>query len=284
MSNAEHILDNREMGQFPLSIATSLAMEGSVGIHPDFELPEPLLPNYQRLMVNVETLIRNIIGSVGRLDALHLTSRDVLQVLVEEMQHIVQICKDLTSPVEVLFYRSMYPQLFERLPMSVYRTKLTAQQQLVETIATDIFKQLPNFIGEMNFEVITNQSRHDASTLMLTHIVLDLLSNTRYPQLDLLESHTGVIKKKHQWWSKLNKCELKSMPFNLFTIQVYGDVLHFHSSKPKLKAAVEALAEQFSWTPNTTLDRILLNIGMMQDREFQEHIQIMATSARSYMR
>ena len=57
------LMSSRTIGQFPLSIATSLAMEAAFGIYPDRpETKEPIL-KYDTLWVNVRTIFRNIMPS-----------------------------------------------------------------------------------------------------------------------------------------------------------------------------------------------------------------------------
>ena len=55
---------NREQGKYPISIATSLAMEGLFGIHDNIP-PQSSLPvtNCDAVAVNARTIVRNILGS-----------------------------------------------------------------------------------------------------------------------------------------------------------------------------------------------------------------------------
>lgn len=63
MSNLLDI-DARTKGQFPISIATSLALEGLFGILEDNKDPNPPWPDYTDLIINVRTLFRNLLGSI----------------------------------------------------------------------------------------------------------------------------------------------------------------------------------------------------------------------------
>src|SRR5690606_9561418 len=83
-------------------------------------------------------------------------------------------------------------------------------------------------------------------TMLLTHIPVDLLSADRFSKLVLLESHTGAIKPHLSWYTKLtNGKELFRMPFNRFTLQVFGDNgVHFAPMPMKMKQAVKDISEK----------------------------------------
>jgi hypothetical protein len=104
--------------------------------------------------------------------------------------------------------------------------------------------------------------------VLLSHYPVDLLSLERHKGCALLESHTGAVKNRGLWYTKLNGCTNPRMPFNALTLQVYGDKQTF--ARFKQSAAVikelEALAERYQWNATTTKSRMKLNIGQMNDK------------------
>jgi hypothetical protein len=64
MNTSIEILAGREMGQLPVSIGTSLALESVTGILPEHETDDPDIHKFDSLWVNVRTLFRNIVASI----------------------------------------------------------------------------------------------------------------------------------------------------------------------------------------------------------------------------
>ena len=56
----------RAVGYFPLSIASSLALEGALGIHPDHPAGSKVLKDFNGHMVNIKTLFRNYYEAIGK--------------------------------------------------------------------------------------------------------------------------------------------------------------------------------------------------------------------------
>jgi len=65
---------------------------------------------------------------------------------------------------------------------------------------------------------------NNSASLIITHLPLDLLSAGSFRKLVLLESHTGALKTKSEWITKLSKNEnYRNIPFNILSVQVLGD-------------------------------------------------------------
>ena len=91
------LMSSRTIGQFPLSIATSLAMEAAFGIYPDRpETKEPIL-KYDTLWVNVRTIFRNIMGSLEKEFADRVTPPMLANTLNEEMMFISKNLAELCT-------------------------------------------------------------------------------------------------------------------------------------------------------------------------------------------
>lgn len=87
----------RTVGQFPLSIATSLAFEGAIGIHPDNPNTGAKLSEFKEVWVNARTLFRNFYNAIGRVNFDMTDMSDVVSQYIEEMRTIEQIVADHTE-------------------------------------------------------------------------------------------------------------------------------------------------------------------------------------------
>ena len=101
----------------------------------------------------------------------------------------------------------------------------------------------------------------------MTHQAHDLLSYSKFKRLDLLESHTGKLKKKNLWYTKYNNgSELGMMPFDRVLIQIFGDSDLFHPMTLQLRNEIIALAKAKHWTFATTKDKINADIRTLKNQ------------------
>jgi hypothetical protein len=106
-----------------------------------------------------------------------------------------------------------------------------------------------------------------SDSLILTNYAYDLLSYKHFNKLDLLESHTGVLKPKSMWYTKLlNGKDLNRIPFNSLSIQVFGDKETFSGMPHKVKSLILELAEKYQWTQVTSKDRIYYSLDRLDDK------------------
>ena len=131
MSNA---IRTRTLGQFPISIATSLAFEGALGIldqdvgmeglqeeseHPD--RPEdtdkalsdtPLLPvpflEFDAIYIDLRTLVRNIDGAIGTGSINNSSPMDYYKALFAEIQVIDSVVAKMSPPKKLVFFACSY--------------------------------------------------------------------------------------------------------------------------------------------------------------------------------
>lgn len=109
-------LSDRNIGSFPVSIGTSNALEALFtpehSIHKDKTI-SPLPPGVKPscLLVNVRTLARNMISSVGSPIARTLNSSDLYYTLQSEIDVIKNLCA--FKQWSVIFYWPLYDNLFK---------------------------------------------------------------------------------------------------------------------------------------------------------------------------
>ena len=264
-------LSERTISAFPLSVGTSLALEslftGSLSpIDPDrkFDHVEPSI--YGDMWFNLSTLFRNLVGAASKHAFTNASISEFTDAMLAEIEVINSVFSANGTCVPV-FYVNSYPYL-EKLKKGkkvVLRGMNTGNQlfyldrhdktiDAIERVTDSIRK----FTGTITPTIRTK-------SLILTHIPFDLLSRNRFERLDLLESHTGVLKDRTMWGSKLYQfgtMGLNHMPFNIITLIVFGDKVQISPSLGKLREQVYETSIKRHWTPLTTIDKIKMDLSL----------------------
>lgn len=274
MANIELFIAEREKGQFPVSIATSLALESLAGIHPD--IPNVVVPPIKEtrlLMFNIRTLIRNIHGALSTDVKRKLTAKVCVKALIEEMSIIeASVNRISEGMVPVVFYACAYGSLSRKFPHAHMRPVVTELQLEYTHMERDTIRELlamqPAFDIRRYDVDITDKF---TDTFIVTHHAVDLLSKKQFEKLTLLETHTGAIKNHLLWNTKLTKGkDNPRIPFCAFSLQVFGDNGHlFSPMDAKTRAAVLSIAENDNWTAASTRDRIIESLRKLSDMELK---------------
>lgn len=268
----------RAVGQLPISVATSLALEGAFGIHPDQPPVDPApIMQYNHLWINVRTMVRNILGAITKDFYEKFEPHFIHECIHQEMQHIEgAVLSASNGGCSVVFYSPDYGKIKQALPGANYRVPGTEKQffaEALERVCTTTAVEESQGVDMRSTKIKIEAPTHEA--LILTHLPIDLLSRYNFRKLDLLESHTGVIKDPAQWYSKLtNGRELPPLPFNEFTLKVFGDNNNLLSAQPiKVRRAILEVAAQDKWTAITTRDKILASLRKIEDKEIRAAAQ-----------
>lgn len=259
----------REVGQYPLSIATSLALESVAGIHPEISYPYPPLKDVAQLWVNLRTLYRNLMGSMPRDAEGNIAHSDLAEAILNEMEQIRSIVRDVTQGrCRPIFYVSNYAGMEAKYKRAVIRRDNTDRQKMFTHTQNSTIKLiLEQFHGDDLFvfeRKLKPQQR--VPVMLLTHYAYDLLSAREFTSLTLLESHTGALKKPHQWYTKYyNGKDLQMFPFREDLLQVFGDSETFRPMDHKLRRELIDIATEYKWSPLTTSDKIRYSIDKMKN-------------------
>lgn len=270
----------REVGQYPLSVATSLALEGATGIHPEIPIRKAPLLDYGEFWVNLRTLFRNFMGALHKEAAGGVTPLQIDEAIRDEMEQIKRIVHDVSnSRCKVVFYVSNYANMQQKYPHAKLRGERTDKQmeymELKRQTLQSLLKNLEQQGGEdIRVFALKLFPQQQAKTLIFTHFAYDLLSYKAFSSLDLVESMTGAIKKRAQWYTKYQGGrELSMIPFREDFLQVFGDARTFFPMNIRIKKAVIELAQKYNWTQVTTSDKIRQNIGYLKDPEIQNLLE-----------
>jgi hypothetical protein len=266
----EHLISVREMGQFPLSIPTSLALEGAIGIYPERETGINVLPDYDEMWINLRTLFRNLMGSMKSEEAAAVTPTPVAEALLQEMEHLESIVKERSAGrIHLVFYVSNYRGLEAKYPKAYIRKDSTPKQIIRTEIQKKAIQHLLDLLKEQGghdvrvFELKLKTAK-PTKALILTHFAYDLFVYPQFAELELLESHTGVIKPKSLWYTKyVDGKTLPMIPFREDFIQIFGDAETFSPWPIKHRRQIIELAEKHHWTQITTKALIEYNLSLM---------------------
>ena len=262
--------DPRLTGQLSLSIATSLAFEGLFGIMQDKENPiNPPLDMFNEVWVNIRTLFRNVHGCIDKEREKRLLPDDYSNIIIQEMNIITGLITDKHPMAKVHFYACSYQTLSRLYPFSVFKEVKTELQKAYAAMENEMLRLLFMHFGNSDEYVHifdTYIMVNEKKVLLLTHYPLDLLNVKGSNLIGLLESHTGVVKLKPQWNTKLNTSEYLRLPFDRMTVQLFGDSGGLLKPYPSdIRKKVLEIAIKNKWNSQTTKDRIIHGVEAVRD-------------------
>lgn len=268
---------------FPLSVATGLAIESACGVHPDIQVNSAPILKVDQLWVNCRTLFRNFMGALHPDVAKAIVPVFIAQTLIEEMGYIESIIREYSKGrTKVVFYLSNYKDIERKYPNARVRGDTTDKQKVYRATLNDtlgnLLEMVPERIRGYDLKIGGNDT-HTAHAMILTHHAFDLLSHREFKSLVLLESHTGKIKERAQWYTKYqNGKDLARMPFREDLIQVFGDSETFAPMDIKLRKELIDLAEKHRWNATTTTDKIRANLKEMPNQFAAEIVRSLLVS------
>lgn len=253
-------VENREKGQVPVTIGTALALEAGMGVYPDRpEIPPPF-SRAKQLWINLRTIVRNLYACLPTDLKDQVLPDDMWRAALEELSIITTaVTKGSQGNTQVIYYVSDYSRLAQRFPGGIIKEPKTPKQITQQRIEDTTLRLMleNNHEARVEFFEFDIQGQHPAS-FILTHLPVDLLARYRFERLELLESHTGRIKGPGGWSTKLtNGKELENIPFNKFTLQLFGDNSNmFAPQSITLRRLIMDLATRWNWTNVTTMEKI----------------------------
>lgn len=243
---------------YPVSIGTSVALECFFGVSQDIPLARGAQPpylSYQCAILNIKTLARNYVSSYKNQDLNRISSIDLYSNFLSEIIMIKNIIEDQSAnKIDASFYTNSYYRLKTHLPKATIKQSYTPKQQIIADYETKLCDQIKfedvNISGLFTYEntndLIRSGKRHN---VIITHYPMDLLLVRQ--NVDLLESHTGKIKQPYQFPSKLKRAG-ENVPFNKYTIQLFGDTSgYIMSTSSKIKSEVLKICKDNGVSPVT---------------------------------
>lgn len=266
MGKLDQIILERKKDNIPISVGTSLAIEA---------LKEN--QRYDSIWINVRTLYRNVLHSVE-----DKNDRSLLMEKANRKEAANLIGKAISQEKEIIenflngrvggvrLYLLGYSDLNKKFPNAKLKVPTTDNQKAYWDLMEDVVDVVlsDDYDQTIRWDKGSELEGEETRSVIITNHPVDLLSRTKFRELRLLESHTGAIKSKSQWYTKLSDGKtLTNIPFNRFTIQVFGDgPFQFERWGHKFRSEIIGLAHDNRWTPVTSLDRIKFCLNRLRDR------------------
>lgn len=284
---------SRATSAFAVSVGTSLGLESifqsdQPSIDPTREIPQKVnILDYQEFFINVSTLFRNMMGSLPKEGAQGVISPDLKDALINEIAYIKALVDFHSSgKTNVVFYVCNYKKI-----ESMQSNFITIRQD--NTVNQKIYRALHNqaiagvikeigagddfriYDSEVNVVPLGKPSivPFKGKGLIMTHYAWDLGSYNKFTTLDLIESHSGKLKKRSEFYTKYyHGKDLPNIPFYKSMIPIWGDNEHFSPVHMKVRKAILEVAKQNNWTQLTTMAKIKDNLNNIKDKYLAEVI------------
>ena len=253
---------NRTVGLYQCSIPTSLAIEGAAHTGERADLKgRPPIEDFESVWFNLRTLIRNAHNAFDRDDQTMLTTDVLIKTVEDDWEAVQQAIHTHNPQCDVELYLCTYEGISKRLPHANFKNSTTGKQMVYEALEKDVIR---HFMAEYKdtLKVFKQELSGSKRCVLVTHLPLDMVSSSKFPDLRLLESHTGVVKGPMQWWTKLNvKRDGPVIPFNLM-MQIFGDSSTFSPQPLKIRKALLNISEKRHWHPLTTVSKIMQDVSL----------------------
>ena len=245
---------DRTVGDYlNISIGTALAFEG---------LMDAPTGQIEAVYINLRTIVRNYLSAYEGESMVGVVEHK--QILNEELVRVEEIIRDQWPKMRIHFYVCTYRTIQVHYPHAKHRTKLTLKQQTYADLEQDMISA----VHSVTYEVLDTEFKaKNERVLLLTHYPLDLISARRLGRVTLLESHTGKLKPRTEWITKITRDEKQLMlPFNRATIQILGDKnILFRRMGRDIVTAIVDLGLTRRWTRLTTIDKMIYDIRKIRD-------------------
>lgn len=261
--------DERKTTSFGLSIGTGLALESlfeptTERYDVDREIPNKVsIDKYKLHIFNIFTLARNILNAVADKD------KDALL----NDKHFMDVLKDEIYLIDALYEDSKCrPVIFIPDYSKVYKNMNNGKETGITKAYIEnekILSKLKNFRLDKDIHVFKGNYKlpsAEGRILITTSIPIDLLNKGL--NLELLESHTGKLKTKKDFYTKfhkLGKNSLEHIPFLQETLYYMGDGSIVLPQPLKIRRMFYELSVDRNWTSRTTSMKIRDDISKIPE-------------------
>lgn len=253
--------ETRRYSSFPVSIGTGLALESLFDPIIDRydktkEINKVKLDDYKYHIINVYTLIRNILGAVENIkkkDTL-LYSTKLAETVVNELELIKNLYNG--SKTEPIFIMPDYLIPLRNLNFKKEVQSWYVYLELIDRLSkrTILNNKLVNIVTDYKLPRLSERC------LITSHIQLDYLNIKNIPNLDILQSHTGELIQAKDINSKYHPIGQKTMEIFPFMEELYfllGDNTLIKPQALSVRYQLHILALENKWNFRTTRDKVL---------------------------
>ena len=253
--------ETRRYSSFPVSIGTGLALESLFEPIIDRydktkEIHKVKLSDYKYHIINVYTLIRNIIGAVENIKKKEtlLYSTKLVETVVGELELIRNLY--IGSTTEPIFIMPDYA-----IPLRNLNYKKDVQSWYVMLELIDRLSKR-SILNNKLVKIVTDYKlpKLNERCLITSHIQLDYLNVKNIPNLDILQSHTGELITTKDFNSKYHPMGQKTMDVFPFMEELYfllGDNTLIKPQALSVRYQLHILALENKWNFRTTKDKVI---------------------------
>ena len=256
---------DRDVGQIPISIGTSLALEGLLGIHPNQPKQPPSEKMVRHIWISLSTLTRNMYAAMTKETLRTVKPKDVYEMIIQEMEIIPDALRQRGCNHRVVYYISDLGNIDWTFPHALWITPNTERQKNLDKLHKVTLSMALHYLDENQVPYRTIKRKPQASeanVAILTHYPHELLWRFQFGKLLLLESHTGKLKTYTNWHTKLNGLKHDDIiPFNRLTLQLFGDGTLIKQQSKAIRDEIKQLAVQRNWTVLTTMTKVTSDIN-----------------------
>lgn len=260
-------INTRAIGQLPISLPTSSAIETVLGVS-EFNR-DTLIRDKKEIWINIATLVRNLYSSLDKDTQAQVSDNELANTVIDEMEIIESSIKDKASYLKVNFYYVYYNRIMELYPNASFRTLNTEKQRFKSILLDNACSNIKQVDTDNKIKIFNLDIKPliTIKAVILTHSPMDLTSDIYFSDLVLLESHTGKVKTKQDWYTKLVASDKNPLlPFNRDTLAIFGDSEVFKPQPVRYRRIMIDTAEKYKWSIITTKDRIKLTLGFHPEK------------------
>lgn len=264
---------DRALGAFSISAGSAAALATLVETEGNPRRRETNA-EYDAIYINVATLARNAQASLNSANQATVMPAKVAELALEDLQHICNVAKDVKLAI-VLYHTGDF-DLRKNYPIGNHRLPSTNKQLFAKDYSDSMIGKVmaafasgieadvyPKLKVQITNKLATSVSSQHKKPIFMTSCYLDLIESKAEA---LLQSYTGVVIQKHDYWklfsksARLKERDLSRIPFNRLFIQIFGDSKSFYSRGYKELERILDLAEKRDWNQTTTKDRVRMTM------------------------
>lgn len=255
------------IGSTGTSVGTHLALEAiffkeiKEKFDPERKIQPVKINEYKYHIWNIYTIVRNLLQAIQHKNKAEvLMDKHFAKVLAREVENIASMYMFDTECQPLLFFPN-YGMIYKGMNKNKKDgfTKVYEEHMMVKDILTK-FKS-SGMLKSTNDGKGYRLPKLEGKVLLTSNLAVDLCNTT---PVDLLESHTGVVKKKYEWGTKyhsLGENKLGNIPFLERLLYILGDKTIIKPMNIIIRRDIVNLASTCEWTGRTTKEKVNYDIN-----------------------
>lgn len=257
--------DNLTRGDSGTAVGTQLALEtlfkDEINLFdPNRKFETVDITNYSYHVWNIYTIVRNLLNAIDYKNKFDIVKDpEFMLLLAEEVNNIAGFY--FLGDCQPLLFFPNYDKLYKAFNIGKKEgfTKVYEEHMMVHDLLNKYKKsgKLKVLNDGKGYRLPSLKGR----ILITTNLPLDLCNSGN---IDLLESHTGLLKTKDTWGTKyypVGESKLINVPMQERLLYVLGDRTIVKPYRMPLRREILDIANKCKWTGRTTVEKVGNDIG-----------------------